>query len=265
MMSTENLLGEFKEVEHSTPRSFNRSIQVELERHVSKNLSSGLILSMVGAILLFVLGSAQNPTLGHWVWLVSAALSSLAIWLWSVRMARHTELSRAQTRAIVTLSSISYAALYGLAAVIFIRTEQPETIAVTALALILLAYAWPLSHALTNSFRHLFLSLILVPLFFSLFSYQPEISRGFLVLVALSYFVLNHTQIGQRRAFNWATANMLRANEHSDVVVATSQKITSLIEQTPLGFIEWNQERQIIGWNPAAGTWKASYMPPGCD
>lgn len=207
---------------------------------------------MVGAILLFVLGSAQNPTLGHWVWLVSAALSSLAIWLWSVRMARHTELSRAQTRAIVTLSSISYAALYGLAAVIFIRTEQPETIAVTALALILLAYAWPLSHALTNSFRHLFLSLILMPLFFSLFSYQPEISRGFLVLVALSYFVLNHTQIGQRRAFNWATANMLRANEHSDVVVATSQKITSLIEQTPLGFIEWNQERQIIGWNPAA-------------
>jgi PAS domain-containing protein len=167
-------------------------------------------------------------------------------------MTRHTEPSRAQTRAIITISSISYAALYGLAAVIFIRPEQPETIAITALALILVAYAWPLSHALTSSFRHLFLSLILVPLFFSLFSYQPEISRGFLVLVALTYFVLNHNQIGQRQAFNWATANMLRANEHSDVVVATSQKITSLIEQTPLGFIEWNQERQIIGWNPAA-------------
>ena len=252
MMSTENLLGEFKEAEHSTPRSFNRSIQVELERHVSKNLSSGLMLSMVGAILLFVLASAQNPTLGHWAWLVSVALSSLSIWLWSVRMTRHTEPSRAQTRAIITISSISYAALYGLAAVIFIRPEQPETIAITALALILVAYAWPLSHALTSSFRHLFLSLILVPLFFSLFSYQPEISRGFLVLVALTYFVLNHNQIGQRQAFNWATANMLRANEHSDVVVATSQKITSLIEQTPLGFIEWNQERQIIGWNPAA-------------
>lgn len=207
---------------------------------------------MVGAILLFVLASAQNPTLGHWAWLVSVALSSLSIWLWSVRMTRHTEPSRAQTRAIITILSISYAALCGLAAVIFIRPEQPETIAITALALILVAYAWPLSHALTSSFRHLFLSLILVPLFFSLFSYQPEISRGFLVLVALTYFVLNHNQIGQRQAFNWATANMLRANEHSDVVVATSQKITSLIEQTPLGFIEWNQERQIIGWNPAA-------------
>lgn len=119
MMSTENLLGEFKEAEHSTPRSFNRSIQVELERHVSKNLSSGLMLSMVGAILLFFLASAQNPTLGHWAWLVSVALSSLSIWLWSVRMTRHTEPSRAQTRAIITISSISYAALYGLAAVIF--------------------------------------------------------------------------------------------------------------------------------------------------
>ena len=47
---------------------------------------------------------------------------------------------------------------------------------------------------------------------------------------------------------------MIKADEHSDVVIATSQKITSLIEQTPLGFIEWNQEREIIGWNPAATT-----------
>ena len=209
---------------------------------------------MVGAVLLFVLASAQKPSFGHWAWLSAVSLSSLAIWLWSVRISRHSQPSRGQTRAIITISSISYAALYGAAAVTFIQPEQPENTAITALALMLAAYAWPLSYALTSSFRHIFLSLILVPLFFSLFRFQPEISRGFLTLIALSYFVLNRNQISQRRAFNWATANMLRANGHSDVVVATSQKITSLIEQTPLGFIEWNQERQIIGWNPAATT-----------
>ena len=42
MMSTENLLGEFKEAEHSTPRSLNSSIQVELEQARFKNISSGL-------------------------------------------------------------------------------------------------------------------------------------------------------------------------------------------------------------------------------
>jgi len=254
MMSTENLLGEFKEVEHSSPRSFNRSIQVELEGHVSKNLSSGLILSMIGAILLFVLASAQNPLLGHWVWLSLVSLLSLAIWLWLVQITRHGQPTSRQNRAIITVSSITYAAVYGMASVVFISPEQPESTAITTLALILVAYAWPLSYALSGGFRHLFLSLIFVPLCFSLFNYQPEISRGFPILIALAYLALNHNQISQRRTFKWATGNMLRASEHSDMVVATSQKITSLIEQTPLGFIEWNQERQIIGWNPAATT-----------
>jgi diguanylate cyclase (GGDEF)-like protein/PAS domain S-box-containing protein len=254
MMSTENLLGEFKEVEHSSPRSFNRSIQVELEGHVSKNLSSGLILSTIGAILLFVLASAQNPLLGHWVWLSLVSLSSLAIWLWLVQITRHGQPTSRQNRAIITVSSITYAAVYGMASVVFISPEQPESTAITTLALILVAYAWPLSYALSGGFRHLFLSLLFVPLCFSLFNYQPEISRGFPILIALAYLALNHNQISQRRTFKWATGNMLRASEHSDVVVATSQKITSLIEQTPLGFIEWNQEREIIGWNPAATT-----------
>jgi len=248
------LLGEFKEVEHSSPRSFNRSIQVELEGHVSKNLSSGLILSMIGAILLFVLASAQNPLLGHWVWLSLVSLLSLAIWLWLVQITRHGQPTSRQNRAIITVSSITYAAVYGMASVVFISPEQPESTAITTLALILVAYAWPLSYALSGGFRHLFLSLIFVPLCFSLFNYQPEISRGFPILIALAYLALNHNQISQRRTFKWATGNMLRASEHSDMVVATSQKITSLIEQTPLGFIEWNQERQIIGWNPAATT-----------
>jgi hypothetical protein len=119
MMSTENLLGEFKEVEHSSPRSFNRSIQVELEGHVSKNLSSGLILSTIGAILLFVLASAQNPLLGHWVWLSLVSLSSLAIWLWLVQITRHGQPTSRQNRAIITVSSITYAAVYGMASVVF--------------------------------------------------------------------------------------------------------------------------------------------------
>jgi hypothetical protein len=73
MMSTENLLGEFKEVEHSTPRSLNSSIQVELEQHVSKNIVSGLGVSMVGAILLIALASTQSNAIFtwnlNWAWL----------------------------------------------------------------------------------------------------------------------------------------------------------------------------------------------------
>ena len=254
MMSTENLLGEFKEAEHSTPRSLNSSIQVELERHASKNIRSGLVIAIIGAIFLLALASNQNPTILNWAWLTSVALACLTVWLWSVRISRDTRPSNGQIRALVTTSSLIFAALYGAATVIFITPDYIENSVFAAITLIALSYAWPLTHALLPIYRHLFLSLFFAPLFITLLSYQPQISPGFLILVALTYFIFNRNQLSQRRAFSWATGNMIKANEHSDVVVATSQKITSLIEQTPLGFIEWNQEREIIGWNPAATT-----------
>ena len=258
MMSTENLLGEFKEVDQSTPRSLNSSIQFELERHVSKNIVSGLSISIVGAIFLAVLASVQSPAVFkwslNWIWLTAVALASLTSWLWSVRISRDTKPSNSQIRALITTSSLIFAALYGAAAMIFITPDTIENSVFAAITLIALTYAWPLTQALLPIFRHLFLSLIFAPLFVALLSYQPQISPGFLALVALTYFILNRNQLSQRRAFSWATGNMIKANEHSDVVIATSQKINSLIEQTPLGFIEWNHEREIIGWNPAATT-----------
>ncbi|MDB9949505.1 diguanylate cyclase [Porticoccaceae bacterium] len=257
-MSTENLLGEFKEAEHSTPRSLNSSIQVELEQHVSKNIASGLGISMVGAIFLVALAHTQSAAVFtwnlNWIWLAAVALASLTTWLWSVRSRREAKPSTSRTRALITTSSLTFAALYGAAAAIFISPDSIENSVFAAITLIALTFAWPLTHALAPILRHLFLSLVFAPLFIALLSYQPQINPGFLLLVGLTYFILNYHQLHERRAFSWATGNMIKAKEHANVVTATSQKITSLIEQTPLGFIEWNQEREIIGWNPAATT-----------
>ena len=106
MMSTENLLGEFKEAEHSTPRSLNSSIQVELEQHVSKNIASGLGISMVGAIFLVALAHTQSAAVFtwnlNWIWLAAVALASLTTWLWSVRSRREAKPSTSRTRALIT-------------------------------------------------------------------------------------------------------------------------------------------------------------------
>jgi hypothetical protein len=142
MMSTENLLGEFKEVEHSTPRSLNSSIQVELEQHVSKNIVSGLGVSMVGAILLIALASTQSNAIFtwnlNWAWLTAVALASLTTWLWSVRSRRETKPSNSRTRALITASSLIFASLYGTAAVIFISPDSIENSVFAAITLIAL-------------------------------------------------------------------------------------------------------------------------------
>ena len=277
MMSTENLLGEFKEVKYSSPRSLNRSTQVELEKRAVKNITAGLIVSAIGAVLLLALSNLFNSdfyashstihlatdpvpytltetTFWQWIWLALVFASNLSLWLWLMNMSWQKELRNRQQRAIIIVCSLTCAALYGAAAIIFNRPGNPGQSALTTSIMVTVALAWPLTYALVNPLRHLFLSLIFVPLAITLLIDPQDLNPILLALIAIAYMVLNRNAINHRSAFTLSTREMLKANERSEQVIATSQKIASLIEQTPLGFIEWNKQREIISWNPAATT-----------
>ena len=254
MMSTENLLGEPKEAEHFNPRSLKKSIQIELERHALENIKFGLAVSVMSGVILFLLAKSQPPSILQWAWLSSIALSALIIWLWMVSSNRSGSLSIRQTGTVIVVASSLFAILWGLAAPLFINPQQLETSALTVVIIATLGISWPLNHAYKTVFRHLFLSAILAPLLASLYIYYPQIHPGFLTLIALLYALINKAIVNYRDGLIEATGNMLKANQRSQQVITTSQKIASLIEQTPLGFIEWNQQREIISWNPAATT-----------
>ena len=254
MMSTENLLGEPKEAEHSNPRSLKKSIQIELERHALENIKFGLAVSVMSGVILFLLAKNQPPSALQWSWLSGIAVSALIIWLWMVNASRSGSLSIRQTSAVIVIASSLFAILWGLAAPLFINPQQFETSALTVIVIATLGISWPLNYAYKSVFRHLFLSAILAPLLASLYIYYPQIHPGLLALVVLLYALINRAVVNHRDGLIEATGNMLRANQRSQQIITTSQKIASLIEQTPLGFIEWNQQLEIISWNPAATT-----------
>ena len=254
MMSTENLLGEPKETENSNPRSLKESIQIELEKHALENLKFGLGVSAISAAMLFLLATNQLPSALQWIWLGSVATSALITWLWMVSASRSGSLSIRQTSAVIIIASSLFAILWGLAAPLFINPQQLETSALTVIVIATLALSWPLTQTHSRFYRHLFLSTIFVSLLGGLYISYPQIHPGFLALVALLYALTNKAVGNYRQGLIEATGNMLKADQRSQQIITTSQKIASLIEQTPLGFIEWNQQRQIISWNPAATT-----------
>jgi len=254
MMSTENLLGEPKEAENFNPRSLKKLIQIELEKRALENLKFGLAVSVLSGVILFLLARNQASSVFQWCWLGSIASSALIIWLWMVNATRAGSLSVRQTSAVIIASSSLFAILWGLAAPLFINHQQFETSALAVIVIATLAIAWPLNHTHTTLYRHLFLSVIFAPLLASLYIYYPQIHPGFLTLVALLYALINKAVANHRGGLIEATGNMLKATQRSQQIITTSQKIASLIEQTPLGFIEWNQQREIISWNPAATT-----------
>ena len=246
MMSTENLLGEPREAEQSNPRSLKKQIQIELEKHALENLKFGLAVSVTSAVILFLLARTQPPAVFQWLWLGGISLTALFIWLWTVNARRSGNLSNRQTRIVIYTSSALFAILWGLAAALFINPQQLETSGLTLILIATLCISWPLNYAHSTVVRHLFLSAILIPLTASLYLHYPQIHPGFLALGVLLYALINRAVVNYRDGLIEATGSMLKANQRSQQIITTSQKIASLIEQTPLGFIEWNQQREII-------------------
>ena len=263
MMSTENLLGEPKEAEQPNPRSLKKSIQVELEKHALENLKFGLGASVISGSILFLLADNQFSPASQWAWLGTLVTSALIIWLWMVNSSRTGGLSMHQTSRLIIIASSLFAVLWGLAAPLFINPQKFETSALTVIVIATLALSWPLSHTHKRIFRHLFLSAIFTPLLGSLYIYYPQIHPGFLALAALLYALTNTAVKNYRQGLIEATGSMLKADLRSQKIITTSQKIASLIEQTPLGFIEWNQQREIclLYTSPSPRDQRGSRMP----
>lgn len=214
------------------------SLNIELKHQHIANLKPGLAISVLGGVML-VLATEQSfaPEL-VWGWLGGLSLCNLVLWLW---------LNQQHREIIVTASAVICALFWGLASTLFI-TPNPLNSALLAAAIIIgLTTVWTPLHIQTALFRHLFLLSVYIPLALSLCIHYRPYSAIFIVALTAIYMALNNACRSSRQAFIETVRSAKRADDNSQQIVTTSKKITSLIEQTPLGFIEWNQHREIIG------------------
>jgi diguanylate cyclase (GGDEF)-like protein/PAS domain S-box-containing protein len=222
----------------------DQSIQLELDRHILANLRSSLGIFAVAGIILFAINWPQNTSLHSYLWLGSLLVAILALWLWHIQ-------STDQSALCVT-SLLACAVFWGIAGPVFINPNQLETAAMITAVVVIFTATWPLLPLQTPFYRQLFLLCVYVPLSIGLMRNYAGLSPGFPLLITGIFVALNLAYNAYRRTFiNNLIANELVTHQLQQTI-NTSKKITSLIEQTPLGFIEWNQNREIVGWNPAA-------------
>ncbi len=257
MMSNNNMLGGPREASQTTPQpnttSVNQLIQIELEGLTLRNVALGLAIYVAISIVLFIVGTQSVATLYQWLWLSAVSCTGLSIWLWLANAKRAGNLSPSSTQIAIYSSAVICAALWGAASPLFIQAGQLEATALVMIILITLSFPWLLLFHYRRFFQQVVLSLIYVPLLATLYIKYPQ-QPAFLALIVVVYGLLTVCAMASHGRARGITASMLKSKEQARKTVQTSQKIASLIEQTPLGFIEWNQQREIITWNPAATT-----------
>ena len=257
MMSNNNMLGGPREASQTTPQPnttlVNQLIQIELEGLTLRNVALGLAIYVAISIVLFIVGTQSVATLHQWLWLSAVSCTGLSIWLWLANAKRAGNLSPSSTQIAIYSSAVICAALWGAASPLFIQADQLEATALVMIILITLSFPWLLLFHYRRFFQQVVLSLIYVPLLATLYIKYPQ-QPAFLALIVVVYGLLTVCAMASHGRARGITASMLKSKEQARKTVQTSQKIASLIEQTPLGFIEWNQQREIITWNPAATT-----------
>ena len=235
-----------KDAREISPSPPDPSVQVELDRQITADLKSGLVVFVIAGILLFLICQYQSSNPLAFLWLAGLAISSLYLWVWLY--------TKPQQQVVAKITMIICALFCSLAGPVFINSDQLAN-SLTACAIIIgFASLWPMLYLHLPIYRHLFLLSIFSSTSFSLVLRLPEKSLIPVAMIAIVYLAVNRSCTVYRRAFIANIDRVQRADELTRQAVNTSKKITSLIEQTPLGFIEWNQDREIISWNPAATT-----------
>ena len=222
----------------------DQCVKLELDQTLVNHLGASVALSIMAglALVLVRFGAEPSPTVS--LWMIGLSASHLFLWL---IMPRHTSPGTIATTAIAV-----YTVCWSLAGPLFINTGTLVDAILSSTVIIILSAICPLMYLQSPWLRRLSTALIYSSIGVCLALQIPPLIVQAAVTLLLLYLLVDMANSNCRRALVRLSLKALQARERCQHTLNTSHKITSLIEQTPLGFIEWNQNREIIGWNPAA-------------
>lgn len=222
----------------------NQSVNLELAQANACHLVTCMAVSVVSGGLFTVLSSGATYYSPIGLWFAGLCLCTLGLWVYAAQANRKPQ----SAPAYLVLCAL----FWSLAAYLPLADNSLYKLADRALltnAIILFLPAiWPGLYLQPTSLRRLFLTC----LYLSVGINWPQINLSAAALLLLLATAIEVSCILNRRTFISSAVDTLVARDQIQQTINDSRKITSLIDQTPLGYIEWNQNREIIGWNPAA-------------
>lgn len=97
-----------------------------------------------------------------------------------------------------------------------------------------------------------FLLILFFPIVGTMFLLATDVTRYIALVLILLVFMLISSAMGVSGTVNQSIRLGIEAAYREERLRDVKQRLDMFVQETPLAVIEWNLERQIIGWNPAA-------------
>ena len=244
MTSNQSDLSESMDAQTTGSSPPDRSVKFELDQTLVNHLGASVALSVMAGLALVLASFGTQPNLTVIAWTIGLTASHLLLWLTAPRFANPG------TIAIITI--VVFSLVWILAGPVFISNRSLVNGILSSSIIIIVSAICPMMYLQTPWVRRLTTAGIYGSITACLVTQIPSLAMQAPVTLLVLYLLVDMANSNCHRALASHALKALRAMERCQHTLNTSHKITSLIEQTPLGFIEWNQNREIIGWNPAA-------------
>ena len=244
MTSNQSDLSESMDAQTTGSSPPDRSVKFELDQTLVNHLGASVALSVMAGLALVLASFGTQPNLTVIAWTIGLTASHLLLWLTAPRYANPG------TIAIITI--VVFSLVWILAGPVFISNRSLVNGILSSSIIIIVSAICPMMYLQTPWVRRLTTAGIYGSITACLVTQIPSLAMQAPVTLLVLYLLVDMANSNCRRALASHALKALRAMERCQHTLNTSHKITCLIEQTPLGFIEWNQNREIIGWNPAA-------------
>jgi len=244
MTSNQSDLSESMDAQTTGSSPPDRSVKFELDQTLVNHLGASVALSVMAGLALVLASFGTQPNLTVIAWTIGLTASHLLLWLTAPRFANPG------TIAIITI--VVFSLVWIQAGPVFISNRSLVNGILSSTIIIIVSAICPMMYLQTPWVRRLTTAGIYGSITACLVTQIPSLAMQAPVTLLVLYLLVDMANSNCHRALASHALKALRAMERCQHTLNTSHKITSLIEQTPLGFIEWNQNREIIGWNPAA-------------
>jgi diguanylate cyclase (GGDEF)-like protein/PAS domain S-box-containing protein len=221
---------------------------------------SGMVLRRmfavtVNSLLLWILvASPSYPYADTWV--ICAVIASIfRYFLTTFMLSQQTAkwLVTGRLREFLSLSNVFVGgAIWGAASFVFFDLEHSINSSIVSLVVVGMAAAGVYTYAMRDSYLIIFLLTTLAPLVYMILMSLAEHQVVFVALAIMYGIGMYQSAKGNQQLADKSLLERKKAEQVAAEALQLAGRLQLMVDRMPLGLVQWNEEREISVWNPAA-------------
>jgi diguanylate cyclase (GGDEF)-like protein/PAS domain S-box-containing protein len=221
---------------------------------------SGMVLRRmfavtVNSLLLWILvASPSYPYADTWV--ICAVIASIFRYFLTIFMLNQQTakwLITGRLREFLSLCNVFVGgAIWGTASFVFFDLEHSINSSIVSLVVVGMAAAGVYTYAMRDSYLIIFLLTTLAPLVYMILMSLAEHQVVFVALAIMYGIGMYQSAKGNQQLADKSLLERKKAEQVAAEALQLAGRLQLMVDRMPLGLVQWNKEREISVWNPAA-------------